>query len=141
PGSDRALVPAGQGAGATIEQAPALGRRRRKLLIAAAFIGLLMGLGGWYGLHYWQIGRFLVSTDDAYVHADATTLGAKVAGYVASVNVADNSPVHAGDIIATIDDGDYRLAVEQAAAKVATQEATVARLGQQIPAQQALVDE
>src|SRR5689334_20605856 len=72
-----ALVVAAKHAQGQIERPPRR-RSRRKLLIAAAIIGLFMGLGGWYGLHYWQIGRFLVSTDDAYVRADATTLGAKV---------------------------------------------------------------
>ena len=56
----------------------------------------------------------MVTTDDAYVQAYNTTLAAKVAGYVASVPVTDNVYVHAGDVIATIDDGDYRLAVDSA---------------------------
>ena len=80
----------------------------------------------------WTVGRFTVSTDDAYVQAYNTTLAAKVAGYVASVPVTDNMQVHAGDVIATIDDGDYRLAVTSARDKVATQEATIARMGHQI---------
>ena len=49
--------------------------------------------------------------------------------------------MHAGDVIATIDDGDYRLAVDSARAKVATQEATIARIGHQILAQQAAVEQ
>ena len=35
-------------------------------------------------------GRFLVTTDDAYVAADITTLAAKASGYVTEVMVADN---------------------------------------------------
>jgi membrane fusion protein (multidrug efflux system) len=101
----------------------------------------LVGLGGWYGYDYLTVGRYLVSTDDAYVRADATTLAAKVSGYVASVEVADNSYVHAGDVIARIDDGDYKLALTSARDKVATQEATVARIGEQIPAQEAQVEQ
>jgi membrane fusion protein (multidrug efflux system) len=101
----------------------------------------VLAAGGWYGEHYLTVGRYLVSTDDAYVHADATTLAAKIAGYVSSVDVADNSFVHAGDVIARIDDGDYRLAVDAARDKAATQRATVTRIGQQIPAQQAQVEQ
>ncbi|HUD87541.1 MAG TPA: HlyD family secretion protein, partial [Xanthobacteraceae bacterium] len=66
---------------------------------------------------------------------------AKVSGYVANVAVTDNSRVHAGDVIATLDDGDYRLAVESARNKVATQQATIARIGHQIDAQQAAVEQ
>lgn len=107
---------------------------------------LLMGVGAvlltgaaWTGFNYITAGRFMVGTDDAYVRADATTLAAKVPGYVASVDAANNSYVHAGDVIAHIDDGDYRLAVDSARDKVATQHATVDRIGRQVSAQQALV--
>ena len=83
----------------------------------------------------------MVSTDDAYVQAYNTTLAAKVPGYLANVAVTDNTRVHAGDVIATIDDGDYRLAVDSARDKVATQEATIARIGHQIDAQEAAVEQ
>jgi membrane fusion protein (multidrug efflux system) len=118
---------------------PAKGRRKRLLLGAVAAI--VLAAGGWFGEHYVTVGRYLVSTDDAYVHADATTLAAKVAGYVSSVDVADNSFVHAGDVIAHIDDGDYSLALDAARDKVATQRATVARIGEQIPAARAQVEQ
>lgn len=100
-----------------------------------------MALGGasWFGYHWWTVGRFEVSTDDAYVEAYNTTVAAKVAGYVATVLVTDNTRVHAGDVIATIDDGDYQLAADSAREKVATQQATIDRISHQIDAQQAAV--
>jgi membrane fusion protein, multidrug efflux system len=117
----------------------------RRLLPKKALIGfaaaVALAAGGWYGYHWLTVGRFIVSTDDAYVHADATTLAAKVAGYVAAIAVADNTRVHAGDVIARIDDGDYRLAVDTARDKAATQQATVARIGKQIEAQRASVEQ
>ena len=118
---------------------PAPGAGRRKLALIGAAAAVLLAAGGWYGYHYLTVGRYLVSTDDAYVRADATTLAAKVAGYVSSIDVADNSLVRAGDVIARIDDGDYRLAAQAARDKVATQQATVGRIGQQITAAQATV--
>ena len=102
---------------------------------------LVAGGAGWYGYGYVTVGRFMVSTDDAYVQAYNTTLAAKVAGYLASVPVTDNTYVHTGDVIATIDDGDYRLAVDSAREKVATQEATIARMAHQITAQEAAVEQ
>jgi len=113
-------------------------RSRRKLLFGGIAVAAL-GAAGWFGYDYVTVGRFTVSTDDAYVQAYNTTLAAKVPGYVASVPVSDNASVHAGDVIATIDDGDYRLAVDSAREKVATQEATVARMAHQIAAQEAAV--
>ena len=121
---------------------PAAKPRRRFGRRQLAFGALLaVGAGGasWFGYDWWTVGRFTVSTDDAYVQAYNTTLAAKVPGYVATVLVTDNSPVHAGDVIATIDDGDYRLAVDSARAKVATEQATIARMAHQIDAQQAAV--
>lgn len=107
------------------------------LLIAGLL--LLIAAAAWYGQHWWSTGRFLVSTDDAYVGVHAATLAAKVPGYIASVSAQDNGKVLAGDVIATIDDGDYRIAVEAARANIATQETTIARIGKQISAQEASV--
>ncbi len=114
------------------------GRSIRKPLLIGGLVALL-ALGAWYGQYWWMTGRFLVSTDDAYVGVHAATLAAKVPGYVASVTAGDNAKVHAGDIVATIDDGDYRIAVDAVRANIATQEATIARIGKQISAQQAAV--
>jgi membrane fusion protein, multidrug efflux system len=122
-------VPAG-------EVPPARSRRR---LVFGAIAALAIGVAGYFGYEWWTVGRFTVTTDDAYVQAYNTTLAAKVAGYLASVLVTDNTYVHAGDVIATIDDGDYRLAVDSAREKVATQTATIARMGHQIEAQEAAV--
>ena len=117
-------------------------KRRSRRRIGMALVAILaVGGAGWYGYDYATVGRFMVSTDDAYVQAYNTTLAAKVAGYLASVPVTDNTYVHTGDVIATIDDGDYRLAVDSAREKVATQEATIARMGHQIAAQEAAVEQ
>ena len=103
----------------------------------------ILALSGatWYGYHWLTVGQFIVSTDDAYVRAHNTTLAAKVSGYLTSIDIEDNSLVHAGDVIARIDDGDYQLAVNSARDKVATQQATIGRLERQIVAQQASVDQ
>ncbi len=145
--STRALVPtkplereapgAGQAARSRISFHLAL--NRRTLIASAAAIAILTG--GGVGAHWWIDARYIVSTDDAYVGAHNTTLASKVSGYVASVPVHDNAAIHAGDVIATIDDGDYQLAVDAARDKVATQRATVDRIGRQVLAQQANVDQ
>ena len=116
------------------------GGLRRRVILGTGLI-IVLAAAGWYGEHWWTVGRFRVSTDDAYVYAHNTTLAAKVPGYVAEIRVADNARVHAGDVIASIDDGDYRLAVDQARDKVASQEATIARIGRQVDASRAAVDQ
>ena len=112
----------------------------RKVLIAGVAL-LALAAGGAYGSYYWTTGRYLVATDDAYVGAKNTTLSAKVSGYVSFVMIDDNARVRTGDVIAKIDDGDYVLAVDAARGKVATQRATVERIGKQVTAQGAAVDQ
>jgi len=112
----------------------------KRTLIVGAVVAAL-GAGGVYGVHWWLTGRYLVSTDDAYVRAHNTTLASKISGYVASIPIEDNTAVRAGDVIATIDDGDYRLAADAARDKAATQRATVDRIGRQIVAQGASIDQ
>jgi membrane fusion protein, multidrug efflux system len=115
------------------------GGRRRKILIGVAALVLLGATA--YGVNYFIVGRYRVTTDDAYVRANNTTLGARVAGHIDSVLAADNARFKLGDVIMKIDDGDYRIAVDSVRARIGTQQATVDRIGQQIAAQQSAVDQ
>jgi membrane fusion protein (multidrug efflux system) len=117
-------------------------RRTRLPRVAGVLVGTLVLAGGiYYGHYWWATGRYLVTTDDAYVGAKNATLAPKISGYVADVAVEDNARVHAGDVLVRIDDGDYRLAVETARDQIAVQEATIERLGSQVAAQQAAVNQ
>ena len=115
-------------------------KKRRGFLLPLIAL-LALGGGGYEGYRWFVEGRFLVSTDDAYVKADMSTIAAKVPGYVTAVPIVQNVHVAKGDVLATIDDGDYRNAVETAQAKIATQDATIARFGRQVQAQQAMIDQ
>lgn len=104
--------------------------RRRAILAGIALLALAGA--GWYGQEWWTVGRFMVSTDNAYVGGDIATISPKVSGYIDKVLVANNQRVKAGDPLVTLDDGDYRIAVEQAKAQIATQELTLERIDAQI---------
>jgi membrane fusion protein (multidrug efflux system) len=111
----------------------------RRLLLIGASVLALTGAGH-YGWDYWTVGRFQVSTDDAYVKADSTTIAPKVSGYIASVLVGDNEPVKAGQVLAKIDDRDFRVALEQANADLTAAKAAVATKLAAITAQQSAID-
>jgi membrane fusion protein (multidrug efflux system) len=66
------------------------GRRRWLFLLAGLAV---LGGASWYGYDWWTNGRFIVSTDDAYVSADAATIAPKVAGYIESIAAGDNARV------------------------------------------------
>ncbi|WP_020180810.1 HlyD family secretion protein [Methylopila sp. M107] len=110
----------------------------RRLLLGAVAVAAL-GLAGWYGYDWWVDGRFMVETDDAYVGADMAVMAPKVSGYVAAVPAQQNASVKAGDPLVVLDDGDYRLALEAADGKIATQSASIARFDRQIAAADAQI--
>jgi membrane fusion protein (multidrug efflux system) len=118
--------------------APKSGRRK---FVVMGIVALLALAAVGYGSYYTLVGRFYVSTDDAYVRANNTMLGARVSGHIAAILPGDNVLVRAGDVIFRIDDGDYRIAVDAARSKIATQQATVDRIGRQITATESAAEQ
>jgi membrane fusion protein (multidrug efflux system) len=117
-----------------------LRHRGRILLLSGAAIVAITGAVA-YGNHYWTVGRFIETTDDAYVGGDVTVIAPKVAGLIAAVAVSDNEAVHAGDLLVKIDDRDYRTALAKAEAAVAGQRAALANLDAMRALQDAMITE
>jgi len=114
-------------------------RFSRRLLPTLGIAVLLIAAAGAYGRHYWTVGRFLESTDDAYVEADSTIVAPKISGYLSGVLVADNQPVKAGQPLAKIDDRDYVAVLDQAKADVATAQADIEDVTAALQQQQAVI--
>jgi membrane fusion protein (multidrug efflux system) len=114
---------------------------RQAIRRAVLALGLAVGVAGaaGFGYGYLTTGRYLESTDDAYVKADSTIISPKVSGYIADVLVGDNQPVNAGEVLAHIDDRDFRTALAQAHADVAGAEAAVRNLDAQVALQQPVI--
>src|SRR6516162_2999052 len=111
----------------------------RKLLLIGASILAVAG-ATYFGWDYWTVGRFEISTDDAYVKADNTTIAPKVSGYIAAVLVGDNESVKAGQVLARIDNRDYKVALDQAEADVAATKAAVSNKQAALDAQQSVIE-
>ena len=134
-------TPGEQPAAAVATATPAAPKSGRRKFVALGIIGLLALAAASYAVHYVLVGRFYISTDDAYVRGNNTMLGARVAGHITAIVPADNSLVKKGDVVFRIDDGDYRIAVESARSKIATQQATIERIGRQVTAQESAVEQ
>jgi membrane fusion protein (multidrug efflux system) len=68
----------------------------------------------------WEGGAGWQRTNDAYLQSDLTPISAKVTGYVRELPVQDYEHVRKGQVLAQLVDDDYRAAVAQAEAGVAT---------------------
>lgn len=116
--------------------APAPQKKRRSPVLPIILIAALAG-AGWYGYNWWTTGRFMVSTDDAYIGGDMAVISPKVTGYVAQVHVVANQQVKAGDVLVTLDAGDYQNALDQAQAQVDTEQLALKTIDAQIAGAQA----
>jgi membrane fusion protein (multidrug efflux system) len=96
---------------------------------------VVVAAGGWA----WARSSGEMSTGNAYIRGDVTSLAPKVGGYVTMVEVKDNQSVRAGDILFRIDDRDYRARLAQAAANVEAAKAHVGNVDAEIQLQHALI--
>src|SRR6202167_5366529 len=121
-------APPPAGGASAADERPSGGRlsaRARVLLVAiglAAFV-----IGGTWGAHWWLVGRFIESTDDAYLRADSVTIAPKVSGYIVEVYVTDNQSVPAGAPLVRLDSRHYQAALDQLTATSAARKADIAR--------------
>jgi len=86
---------------------------RRLAIKRFSCFGLVLGIGisaACYGYRWWTVGRFIESTDGAYVGGEVTVIAPKVSGLIAEVAATDNQAVHAGDLPVKLADRDYRAA-------------------------------
>jgi membrane fusion protein (multidrug efflux system) len=129
----------------TPEETAKISLRPSRQAIKRAALALALSLGvaaaADFGYGYLTTGRYLETTDDAYIKADSTIISPKVSGYIAEVLVDDNEPVQAGQLLARIDDRDFKTALDQAHADVAASEAAVRNLDAQIELQQPIIEQ
>ncbi len=118
---------------------PPRASRRRLVLILLGAAALCAA--AYYGRDWWQHGRFVETTDDAYVGGDVTAISPHISGFVAAILVADNAHVGAGQLVARIDARDSQAALDRVEAMVAEEMASLQSLRAQRVAQLATIQQ
>jgi membrane fusion protein (multidrug efflux system) len=113
-------------------------RALKRLGASLLAIGLVAG-AAWHADEWRRVGRFLESTDDAYIGGDITVMAPRVAGLIAEVPVGDNQAVHAGDLLVKLDDRDYLAALAKADGAVVAATARIANLDATRRLQEAII--
>jgi membrane fusion protein (multidrug efflux system) len=113
-------------------------RRIPWMLIALLSVVVVVAAAGSY---WYLVGRFIESTDDAYVGGDVTVLAPRVSGFVTDVAVQDNQYVHANQVLIRLDSRDYDARLAQANAEVASAQAAVTELQAKRTLQLAVINE
>jgi membrane fusion protein (multidrug efflux system) len=131
-------VPDGLGEPEQRDTPPKRTPRRRLTLSLGALLLASVAAGGYV---YWDNASHYESTDDAFIAARQFAVAPKISGYITAVPVTDNQHVETGQVIARIDDRDYRTALAQAEAQVEAAQASIANIDAQITVQQAQVAE
>jgi membrane fusion protein (multidrug efflux system) len=89
-------------------------QRLRWPLMSLAVVAVISG-----GAYYYFTGGRYQSTDDAYAQAATVSISVNVAGRVSELDVRDNEFVHRGATLFRLDDAPFRIAVSDAAARLA----------------------
>src|ERR1700722_420362 len=110
-------------------------RRIRTVLFIVLAVIAVVGIG--YGVRWLLYGRYIESTDDAYLRADSVTVSPRVNGYIDQVFVVDNQNVKAGDPLVHIDLRNYKAVLNQQDASVDARNADIKAAENQITQQEA----
>ncbi len=131
-GPPAAEKPVGAEAAAPAAAKPKSGLRKKIMIgvAAVAGVGVL-----WFAADWFFVGRFNISTDNAFIRADITRVTPKVQGYVTKIHVEENQPVKVGDLLITLEAADFEARVAQARAELAQAEADAAQADARIAAQ------
>ncbi|MCU9951442.1 HlyD family secretion protein [Pseudomonas solani] len=109
---------------------------QRRLFI---FIALLILVVGGFFLHWLLVGRFLETTDNAYVQGEITRVSSQLGARIEEVLVGDNQHVKKGDLLVRLEAEDFKLALQRAQAALATREAELAQSRSKLTQQDSMI--
>lgn len=113
-------------------------RRRARLLRGGAVLAVLLAVA--IGLNWWMVeGRWIETTDNAYVQGDIAVLSPRIDGDVVAIPVADNQSVHAGDPLVLLDPQDWAARLDQARGAAAEAVAAIETARRQVAQSRAAI--
>ncbi|ALM52798.1 HlyD family secretion protein [Halomonas huangheensis] len=113
-----------------------------KKVVALGLVAVIAVVAGvWKGVEWWQVGRFIEETDNAYVQSDSVTLRAEISARITAIPVEDNQRVAAGEVLVQLDDSDAGNQLAQAQAERQVAEAGLVQAQRQRDRQQAAIAE
>jgi len=121
-----ALSPGAPVAEKLFQPAPPPASRRRLIVVVLCAAGICAA--AYFGQDWWRHGRFIETTDDAYVGGNVTAISPHISGFVSAILVADNAHVTAAQVLARIDARDTQAELDRAEAAVAVQDAALQSL-------------
>jgi membrane fusion protein (multidrug efflux system) len=114
-------------------------RRIRTVLFIVLGVLAMVGIG--FGIRWLVYGRYIESTDDAYLRADTVTVAPRVNGYIDQIYVVDNQTVKAGEPLVRIDLRNYKAVLNQQDATVDARAADIKAAANQVTQGQATVEQ
>jgi membrane fusion protein, multidrug efflux system len=123
---------------APADASPARFLALKRLALALAGLAAAAGLAA-YGYRVWEAGRFIETTDDAYIGANVTSIAPQVGGFITSIDAEDNQRVSAGQLLVTLDARDYQALRDHAAAEVDARTAALNGLRARSKLQEAVI--
>jgi membrane fusion protein (multidrug efflux system) len=114
--------------------------RLKHAALGAAALAVVAG-GAWFGYDWWTNGRFIETTDDAYVGGNVTPIAPHIAGFVEVIAVSDHQFVQAGQLLLRLDRRDTQAALDHAEAALAGAVAMHDSLRAQLALQQSTIQQ
>jgi membrane fusion protein (multidrug efflux system) len=96
---------------------------KKKKTVRNAILLALLALGLFFGIRTWRFHATHETTDDAQVEGHILPISAKVGGFAATIRVADEQAVKAGDTLFTLDASELSIKLRQAEADLMAAEA------------------
>lgn len=98
-----------------LNQEQKISTAKRKIIL---FLTTLIVIGACYTFYWFSYGQFIIKTEDAYITGNQNIVTSQVNGIIKAIYVENTQYINKGDLLAVIDDTNYKIALENAKANL-----------------------